>query len=303
MDTLTSIRVFSAVAELRSFAAAADRLDISPAMASKHVMHLEQRVASRLLNRTTRHVSLTEAGALYLEQARQLLEGLDEAEAAVAEITTVPRGKLRFSAPPWFANPAFARMLAEFVEQYPQVRIELDLSGRTVRLVDEGYDLALRASPPEALDPGLIARRLAEIEFHLAASADYLRRTGAPRSLGDLHGRPLLLYSGIRSDGAIALEGPHGTETVKFDVVFESGNEAILRQLAIDGAGLIFAPTWTLQPELESGRLELVLPETLHPAGQLYAVYPSKRHLSAKVRAFVDFMAHDKRLERLRKIN
>jgi DNA-binding transcriptional LysR family regulator len=293
MDTLTSLRVFRTVAELRSFSAAADRLDLSPAMASKHVMHLEKRLTSRLLNRTSRHVSLTETGALYLEQARLLLDGLDEVEAAVSEGSTVPRGALRMSAPAWFANPAFARMIAEFSALHPQVRFEIDLSGRVVNLVDEGFDLAIKATPPDALDPGLVARRLAEIEFHLVASPAHLDRTGRPATLADLGGRPFLLFSGTRSDGAFPLEGPHGTETVKFDVVFESGNETMLRQLAIEGMGLTFAPKWTIGGDLKAGRLELVLPDTLHAAGLLYAVYPSRHYLSAKVRAFIDFLVKD----------
>jgi DNA-binding transcriptional LysR family regulator len=298
MDTLTSLRVFRTVAELHSFSAAADRLGMSPAMASKHMMHLEGRVAARLLNRTTRHVSLTEAGAQYLEQAQQSLDRLDEAEAALAEIAAIPRGTIRMSAPAWFANAAFARMIAEFHANHPQVRFEIDLSGRPLNLVDEGYDLAIKATPPEALDPGLIARRLGEIEFHLVASPDHLARTGRPQSIADLQGRPFLLYSGTRSDGSFPLDGPNGTEMVKFDVIFESGNEAMLRQLAIEGLGMTFVPKWTLGADLEAGRLELVLPGTLHTAGLLHAVYPSRRFLSSKVRAFLDFLIGDPRLRK-----
>lgn len=295
MDTLTSLRVFCGVAELKSFVAAADRLDIAPAMASKHVMHLERRLTTRLLNRTTRHVSLTEAGALYLEQARQLLEGLDEVEATVSNVSAMPRGTLRLSAPVWFANPIFARMIAEFRARYPDVRLDVDLSGRMENLVDEGFDLAIRATPPDSLDPGLIARPLAEIAFHLVASPEYLDRAGRPSSLADLSGRPFLLYGGTRSDGTFALEGPNGTETVKFDVVLESGNETMLRLLALQGMGLTFLPRWTLGADVDEGRLELVLADALQ--GMLYAVYPSRRYLSAKVRSFIDFIVSDKRLQ------
>jgi DNA-binding transcriptional LysR family regulator len=296
VDTLTSLRVFRSVAEMKSFAAAADRLGVSAAMASKHVMHLEERLASRLLNRTSRRVSLTEAGALYLEQAQQLLDGLDEVEAVVSQGTMIPRGTLRMAAPAWFANPAFAKLIAEFCALYPEVRFEIDLSGRPLNLIDQGFDLAIKATPPDALDPGLIARRLAEIEFHLVAAPAHLDKAGRPQSLSDLQGRPFLLYSGTRSDGAFPLEGPQGTETVKFDVVLESGNETMLRQLAIEGMGLTFAPKWTLGPDLAAGRLELVLPGTLHTAGLLYAVYPSRRFLSAKVRAFIDFLTQESRI-------
>ena len=296
MDTLTSLRVFCTVAELKSFAGAAGRLDIVPAMASKHVMHLERRLSTRLLNRTTRHVSLTEAGAIYLEQARQLLHDLDEVEAVVSKGSAVPRGTLRLSAPAWFANPVFAHMLAEFRSRYPEVRLEIDLSGRMANLVDEGFDLAIRATPPDSLDPGLIARPLAEINFHLVASPHFLDRTGRPTCLAELRGRPFLLYGGIRSDGSFAFDGPDGTESVKFDVILESGSATMLRLLVLEGLGMTFLPRWTLGRDVDEGRLELVLPGVLRTGGMLYAVFPSRRYLSAKVRAFIDFVAHDKRL-------
>ena len=178
MDTLTSLRVFCRVAELRNFTAAAERLRLSPAMASKHVMHLEQRLATRLLNRTSRSVSLTEAGALYLERARQALDALDEAEAAIGSTVVNPRGTLRLSAPIWAASQPFVALLADYRTRYPEVRIDIDLSGRMVNLVEEGFDVALRASA--SLDPGLIARKLASVPFLLVASPAYLDRTGRP---------------------------------------------------------------------------------------------------------------------------
>ena len=146
MDTLESLRVFCAVAELKSFTGAADRLGLSPAMASKHVMHLETRLATRLLNRTSRHVSLTESGTLYFEQARQMLDGLDEVEAAVSNAAVVPRGTLKISAHVWMANPIFASVLADYSVHYPVVRIEIDLSNRFVNLVDEVFVYALRCT-------------------------------------------------------------------------------------------------------------------------------------------------------------
>ena len=180
MDTLTSLRVFCLAAELKSFTAAGARLGLSPAMASKHVTHLESRLGTRLLNRTSRHVSLTEAGGLYFNQAKQMLDGLDEVEAVISNVTVVPRGTLRFSAPVWAANVGFTRMLADYHQRYPDVSFDMDLSGRIVNLLDEGFDLALRAMAPDRLDPGLIARPLMEVSFHLVGSPAYLARTGRP---------------------------------------------------------------------------------------------------------------------------
>jgi DNA-binding transcriptional LysR family regulator len=290
VDTLTSLRVFCTVAELKSFTAAADRLSLSPAMASKHVMNLEKRLATRLLNRTSRHVSLTESGSLYFNQARQMIEGLDEVEAAVSNVTAVPRGVLKLSAPIWFANPDFAHLLAQFQERYPDVCFDIDLSGRSVNLVDEGFDLALRTTTrPDRLDPGLIARALTDVEFHLVGSPAYLARTGRPMKLTDLNGHALLLYAHVPYHGGMTLEGNDGGEFVKFRVVMESGNETMLYMAALEGMGLTLIPKWMAEADVAEGRLELVLADGLKLGGTLFVVYPSRKYLSAKVRAFIDF--------------
>ncbi|SCB36979.1 LysR family transcriptional regulator [Rhizobium multihospitium] len=291
MDTLTSLRVFCAVAEFKSFTAAADRLGLSPAMASKHVMHLENRLGTRLLNRTSRHVSMTESGMLYFNQARQMLDGLDEVEAAVSNVTVMPRGTLRLSAPVWAANTLVARMIAEYHQRYPDVRFDMDLSGRIVNLVDEGFDLALRATSPERLDPNLIARPLTRVAFHLVGSPAYLSRTGRPRELADLNGHALLAYSGMNANGSIAVAGQDGTQTVNFRPVMQSENEIMLHLAALEGMGLVFLPMWMTQSDISDGRLEMVLPKAVTFDATLHAVYPSRKYLSAKVRTFIDFLA------------
>lgn len=295
MDTLLSLRVFCAVAELKSFTAAADRLGLSPAMASKHVMRLEERLAARLLNRTSRHVSLTEAGALYFEQTRQMLEGLEEVEAAVSRTAATPRGKLRLSAPVWMANPVFASLLADYRARFPHVTVELDLSGRLVNLVDEGFDLALRVTP--APEPGLIARTIADVPFYLVATPAHLDRSGRPGSLDALEGRPLLAYSLAHSDGAVPFETGRGRRTIRFAPVLLSGNRTLLHMAALQGMGLALLPKWLILKDLADGRLERVMPDELMLGGRLLAVYPSRKYLSAKVRTFLDFMADDGRLK------
>ncbi|MGO4568417.1 LysR substrate-binding domain-containing protein [Rhizobium sp. 2YAF20] len=291
MDTLTSLRVFCAVVELKSFTAAAERLGLSPAMASKHIMHLENRLGTRLLNRTSRHVSVTETGLLYFNQARQTLDGLDEVEAAVSNVAVTPRGTLKLSAPVWVANTLVARMFAEYHQRYPEVCLDIDFSGRIVNLVDEGFDLALRATTPERLDPGLIARPLTKIVFHAVGSPAYLARTGRPAKLTDLNGHSLLQYSGVSSNGSLAFDAPEGRETVKFRTVMQSENETMLHLAALEGMGLVFLPALMIQPDIAEGRLEMVLPETLHFSATLYAAYPSRKYLSAKVRTFIDFLS------------
>jgi DNA-binding transcriptional LysR family regulator len=294
MDTLVSIRVFCAVAELKSFSAAAERLAMSPAMTSKHVMHLEAHLSARLLNRTSRHVSLTETGALYFEQARQMMEGLDEVEAAVSQTMLAPKGRLRMSAPVWMANPLFAEVLADYRARYPDVTLEIDLSGRLVNLVEEGFDLALRATATP--DPGLIARKLAEIPFHLVASPVYLKRAGRPKSLADLNGQPFLAYNVVMGDGTLELGGPEARQMVKFDPVLKSNTEGLLHAAALHGMGLTFLPAWMIRQDIAEKRLELVLPQAAALTAQLLGVYPSRKYLSAKVRTFLDFVARDRRL-------
>lgn len=291
MDSLTSLRVFAAVAEFKSFTAAASRLGLSPAMASKHVIHLESRLGTRLLNRTSRRVSLTESGLLYFNYARQMLDGLDEVEAAVSNVTILPRGTLRLSAPVWVANSLIARAFADYHRHYPDVCLDLDLSGRIVNLVDEGFDLALRATAPERLDPSLIARPLADVTFHLVGTPGYLARTGYPSDRADLDGHSILLYSGLGAKNRFAMKGAEGVSPTSFRVVMRSENEIMLLQAALEGMGLAFLPTWMTKADLESGRLAVVLPDIAVFDVSLYAVYPSKKFLSAKVRTFIDFLA------------
>jgi len=213
MDTLISMQVFRLVAELKGFAAAARRMDMSAAMASKHVMHLERRLGTRLLNRTSRHVSLTETGALYFEQSRQMLDALEEVEAAVTKATVVPRGTLRVSAPVWFANPTFVAVLAAYRARYPEVNIDMDLSGRMVNLVEEGFDLALRASAT----PGdnLVARTIMPAVFHLVGAPSYLQKAGRPKQMGDLVSHAMLWYALVPTDLEWKADGQDAPKKIK----------------------------------------------------------------------------------------
>ncbi|MBJ9968796.1 LysR family transcriptional regulator [Burkholderia seminalis] len=291
MDTLTSLRVFCAVAELESFTAAASRLGLSPAMTSKHVQHLEDRLGIRLLNRTSRRVSLTEAGALYLVQARQALDGLDEVEAALSHVAVAPRGTLKVSAPVWIATTRIVAMLADYHRRYPEVRLDLDLSGRLVNLVDEGFDLALRATTPERLDPGLIARPLGRIDFWLVAAPSYIEGAGRIARIADLNDHSLLLYSGVSIGPDLVFNGAEGAETVRFRVVMRSGNETLLHLAALEGMGFAILPVWMVLADIAQGRLQAILPGVATVSTTLYAVYPSRKYLSAKVRTFIDHLA------------
>ena len=296
MDTLTSMRVFRLAVEAKSFAAAARRLDMSPAMASKHVMHLERRLGTLLLNRTSRHLSLTESGATYFEHVRQLLDELDDVESAVGQATAAPHGTIKVSAPVWMANPGFVGLLNDYRTRYPDVRLDVDLSGRFVNLVEEGFDLALRVTNPLALGPALIARPIAPVTFHLAASPGYLHRAGVPADAQALSGHAMLAYSMFPPNNAIEVEGPRGMETFKFDSVLQTNNESLLRLAALEGMGLAFLPKALIARDLEEGALQAVLTDYRFFGTKLYGVYRHRKYLSPKVRTFLDFLCEDERL-------
>lgn len=294
MDTLRSMRVFRAVVELDSFVRASERLGLSPAMVSKHVMHLERHLDARLLNRSSRHLSLTEIGKVYFEQCRDMLDNLDEVEATVGRTTVVPRGMVRLSAPVWFANPIFTRTLAAYRERFPEVTFDIDLSGRVVNLVEEGFDLALRVS--QAPSPALIARPVGKVQFYLVAAPAYLARFGAPRLPQDLAAHAMISYSLMASGNELPFAGPQGSVTVKFQPVLQSNNESLLHAAALDAMGIALLPSWQADADLAAGRLVRLFDDYTLVGGKVHAVYTSRRYLSSKVRTFIDFLANEGRL-------
>lgn len=288
MDTLLSLRVFAEVAEHKNFSAVADRLNISPAMTSKHVKHVEARVGARLLNRNSRNVSLTEAGAEYLQTIRPLLDGLAEAEAQLTKDSLSPRGTLRMSMPVWMSNPAFANILAAYHQQNPHVTFDIDLSGRKINMVEEGIDLALRVA--FKLDDGLIARKLGDVTFQMAAAPAFLDSFGRPETPDDLNDAPMLAYSQVAADGRIKFGGEKGVD-LKLRPILVSSNESILHQAAVAGMGFAMLPNWAAQNDVKGGQLETILPETVWPKLPIQAIYADRSYLPAKVRSFLDFLA------------
>ncbi|SFQ98174.1 DNA-binding transcriptional regulator, LysR family [Poseidonocella sedimentorum] len=288
MDTLLSLRVFAEVAEHKNFSAVAERLGLSPAMTSKHVKHVEARVGARLLNRNSRNVSLTEAGAQYLLTIRPLLDGLAEAEAQLTSDSLSPRGTLRMSMPAWMSTPAFSHILTAYHQQNPHVMFDVDLSGRKINMVEEGIDLALRVA--FKLDEGLIARKLAEVTFQLVAAPAFLDRFGRPDTPEDLINAPLLAYSRVAADGRLKFGGENGLD-LRLRPILVSSDENILHQAAVAGMGFAMLPNWSAQNDVKDGRLETVLPGIAWPKLHIQAIYPDRSYLPAKVRSFLDFLA------------
>ena len=209
MDRLTSLRVFREVVDSGSFVAAAERLAISAPMASKHVAQLEKSLGARLLHRSSRHLSLTEAGQAWYEQSRRALDLLDAAEAAIGQKNETPRGQLKVSAPVWCATPRFARVLAGYRERYPEVLVDMHLENRKVDLAADGYDLALRATQEPS--PALFARPLCRLQFHLGATPECIARAGMPATPADLAKMDAIVPSYVNLEN-FALKGPGGRQ-------------------------------------------------------------------------------------------
>ncbi|HZZ09332.1 MAG TPA: LysR family transcriptional regulator [Paraburkholderia sp.] len=289
MDTLVSMKVFRHVVEVGSFVGAAERMEMSAAMASKHVMHLEQQLGARLLNRTTRRVAPTEAGREYYERLSQVLTELEEAEQVVGAASVVPQGRLRLSSLSAFGLSHVMAAVADYAAQYPQVTVDITLSDRVVELIDEGFDVAIRASPGGLKSSSLIARQIATAHLVLCASPAYLRQHGMPKTIADLARHNYLQYAGVS-----ALELATGDATPRMRL---SGNLIVnhlegQRVMVLQGAGIAMLGTEVIGDDLATGRLVPLLVNEVPPRElPINVVYASRRHLSAKVRSFVDFLA------------
>jgi DNA-binding transcriptional LysR family regulator len=288
MDTLTSLRVFREVVDSGSFVAAAHRLGLSTAMASKHVAHLERQLGARLLNRTSRRLSLTEAGTVYLEQCREALDSLQAGESAIGLRQETPRGVLKVTAPVWCATRRFAEVLAAYKLKCPEVVVDIRLENRKVDLVEEGYDLALRVTREPS--PSLIVRPLCTLQFHLVATPAYLKRVGRPKDVTDLERLGAILPTYVNLDG-LELDGPSGKLRVRLDATMKTNDTTLSYHAVHAGLGLAYLPDWLVADDLRRGDLEQVLPGFEAPTLTLFAAYTSRKYLTAKVRSFIDFFS------------
>jgi DNA-binding transcriptional LysR family regulator len=290
LDHLAAMAVFARVVEAGSFSGAAESLGLSKSAVSKHVARLEERLAVRLLNRTTRRLSLTEAGTAVYEPCRQLVADADAAEAAVSHLASAPRGRLRINVPMSFGQRHVAPALPDFMARYPELTVDLQLNDRTVDLVEEGYDMAVRIG--ELPDSSLLARRLAPLNRVVAAAPGYLDRAGRPAHPRELRQHTCLLYSYLSSGREWRFRGPDGEVRVPVGGPLEANNGDALLAAAREGAGLVMLPTFLAGDDVRAGALEPVLTDwTREPGGAVSAVFPPGRKLSPKVRVFVDFLA------------
>jgi len=283
------MEIFVEVARAHGFSAAADKIGMSRAQVSKSVMQLEQHLGTRLFNRTTRRVSLTETGKGYLARCVEILHDIAEAEAMTAEQTGEVRGRLTIGAPTSFGILHLQQAIPHYLRRYPQVQISLSLSDRLIDVVDEGFDLVIRIAALE--DSSLIARRLAPCRRLLCASPAYLEERGTPHTPQDLALHNCLVYSNELTPDSWRLQGPAGVETVRVNGPLCADNGDLLRSAAVAGLGVTLLPSFIVGEDLRAGRLREVLADYCPPQISIYAVYPSRRYLSAKLRSFIDFIA------------
>jgi DNA-binding transcriptional LysR family regulator len=286
---LIALKTFATIATLGSFARAADKLGISRGMASKHIADLEAELGVKLLNRTTRQLSLTEAGQTLNATATTLFGLLDTAEQDIRASTASPRGTLRVNAPMSFGVLHLGRIVSDFLRQCPDVEVELTLDDRVVNVVEEGYDIAIRIRRLE--DSSLIAKHLAPARMVTCASPAYLERRGEPRHPHDLEHHDCLVYDYLSRQGTWSFERNGVREDVRVDGRLWGNNGEVLMQAALDGHGITLSPTFIAHEALRAGTLKPVLCDWSVVEPAFFAVMPPGRNNVLKVRAFLDHLA------------
>ena len=290
MDRLTSLTAFVRVVDAGGFSAAGRKLNMSTTMVSNHVQSLEDRLGARLLNRTTRKVSLTEVGQAYYDRCVQILADIEQADDVAGALQSVPRGTLRI-----FTNTHLVQFLspavAEFLATYPEVKVDLTIGERNADLIDENYDLAVRMTPPP--DSSLIVRTIATWRHVLCASHSYIAQHGKPALLADLSARNCMRHANYPYGDDWHFTDRRGTPAavrVSGNLVSNSGET--LKLAALAGVGVFLAAGFLVRDELESGQLVRLLPEYRPVELTMNAIYPHRHHLSAKVRTFIDLLVH-----------
>ena len=288
MTDLNLMAVFARVVEAGSFAEAARRLGTSRSAVSKAVAKLEKTLGAHLLNRTTRHLSLTEIGASVAERCTRMLEAATEVENLVGSLNSDPRGVLRVSASVAFGTLHVAPALASFLPRHPELKIDLSITDRWVDLAEEGYDLAIHVTGEPS--PHLVARPLAPVRRKLCATPEYFRRRGIPRTPAELVAHNCLDYTRSGEPGRWRFTGPDGEIVVPVNGTLHVDDDEALSQAVLGGLGVGLLPTFIIGQHLQAGLLQAVLSEYIPVERHVYALYLPTRHLPRKVRVFIDFL-------------
>jgi len=290
MDGVSDLAFFCLLVKHGNLSAAARELGLTPAAVSKRLANLERRLGVRLLNRTTRRVTVTHEGETYLAEGSRILAELEQLERTVASSRAEPKGLLRVNATLGFGREHIAPAVADFAQKYPEVDIQLTLTDRPVNLLDEGFDVGVRFG--ELPDARLTARKLASNRRLLCAAPSYLARHGTPQTPRELQRhRCIVIRENDVAYGTWHLHAGNRSETVKVrgQLTCNDGESALL--WALRGHGIIMRSEWQVASYLRSGRLQQVLPDWATPAADIYALYPERRNLAAKIMAFVDFLS------------
>jgi LysR family transcriptional activator of dmlA len=288
-DVVSELGFFVLLTKSGSLSATARELGITPPAVTKRLMQMEQRLGVRLLNRSTRRFSLTSEGETYLAHAGRILGDIRDMEEAVSRSRAEPRGLLRVNATLGFGRTAIAPLVSGFALRYPEVEVQLQLTERPINLVEEAYDLAIRFG--ELPDTRLSARKIMSNRRFLCASPAYLKQHGMPQTPAELARHRCIIHR--QNDDAYSswqLEKNHRSETVKVRGALSSNDGDVVLGWALDGHGILPRSEWDLARYLDSGRLQVVLPDYALPPAHLYAYYPSRQHQPAKLRAFIDFL-------------
>lgn len=289
LDRFVGMAVFAKVVESASFAAAARHFDMSPAMVSKHVQTLEERLGVRLLNRTTRRVSATEVGQNYYERCLRILTDMEDAERAAGDLQAAPRGQLRVTTSVSFGARRLAPAIADFLVAYPDVSIDLRLHDNYVNLVEERIDLAIQLG--QLSNSSLIAKKLHTVDMVLCASPGYLKTNGTPQHPRDLVNHNCLVFTYAAHRAWTFVDRQGRKEVVRVDGRLLANNGDALLAMALRDAGLIFVPDYLVEDDIAAGLLVRLLPEFTAQDAPVYAVYPHGHNLSPKTRAFIDFLS------------
>tara|TARA_R110002072_G_scaffold303136_1_gene495267 strand:- start:34670 stop:35593 length:924 start_codon:yes stop_codon:yes gene_type:complete len=289
MNSLTDISVFVQVVESGSFTAAAERLSLSKSVISKYVTRLEDRLGARLMNRTTRRLSLTDVGRVFYERSERGLQELAEAELEVSRLQGKPRGTLRINAPMSFGVLHIAPAMPAFLKRYPELSVDISFDDRKVDVIEGGFDVSVRIS--EMGDSSLVARRLGPCRHVVVASPAYFEQHGMPRTPEDLERHNVITYQYQESarEWEFGLSGEKPV-LVRIHGSMQMNNSLALREAVLNGAGIVRVPTFVVGEDIRTGRLQPVLTNYSLPEVSIYAVFAQRKHLSPKVVAFVEFM-------------
>ena len=289
MRESSDLAFFAAVVKEGSLSAAARTLDVSPPAVSKRLAQLERRLGVRLLHRTTRRLSLTAEGEIYVEAGRHILAEIEEVERRITSARAAPKGRLRVNATLGFGRTYVAPVVSAFRRRYPEVEVLLQLTDRPVNLADEAFDVGIRFG--DLPDARIVARKIASNRRLLGASPRYLEQRGRPTTPNDLTRHDcIVLRQNDSVYGLWRLVRGRRSESVKVRGPLSSNDGSVVLGWALDGHGIVMRAEWEIADHLRSGRLEQVLPEYALPPADIHAVYPERHHLSARVRVFVDFL-------------